>query len=105
MKNLIVNDKFNDKDLISFLKKEFPNLSQSIIYKALRKKDIRINNVKISNNIKLHEGDNVTLYILDKFLYGEFFKLDIIYEDDNILAINKPKGVEVVRKKFFDRNN
>lgn len=95
MKNLIVNQKSNGKKLITYLKNEFPNLSQSIIYKALRKKDIRVNDIKISDNVVLYEGDNVKIFIVDELLYGEDTNLDIIFEDENILAINKPKGIEV----------
>ncbi len=92
LKVLSVNDKFDNKKLLFFLEHEFPNIPKSIFYKALRKKDIRVNDVKISENIILHEGDEIKLYILDKYLVPSF---DIVYEDENIFVINKPKGIEV----------
>jgi len=95
MRTIIVNNKFDNKYLNSFLVNEFPSLTQNTIYKALRKKDIRVNDIKISENIIVHEGDKVTVYILDKYLFEEELKLDIVYEDDNILIINKPKNIEV----------
>lgn len=101
MRNLIVNNKFNEKKLSAFLFESFPCLTQNIFYKALRKKDIRINDIKISENIIVHEGDNIKLYILDKYLFNDDFSLDIVYEDENILVINKPKGIEVTRRKFI----
>lgn len=95
MRTLTVNHKFNNKHLNSFLMNEFPCLTQNTFYKALRKKDIRVNDIKVNENIIIHEGDNVKIYILDKFLFCEEQNLDIIYEDENILVLNKSKGIEV----------
>ena len=48
MKKLIVNKKYDGKKLNTFLLDSFDGLSLNTIYKALRKKDIRVNNVKVS---------------------------------------------------------
>jgi len=95
MRILIVNNKFNNKKLSSFLMNEFPFLTQNILYKALRKKDIRINDIRVSENVLVFEGDTIKVYILDKYLFDNNIKLDIVYEDDNIFIINKPKNMEV----------
>lgn len=113
MKSLVVSKKFDGKKLSLFLQNEFPHLAQSTIFKAIRKKDIRINDVKVSDNVIVYEGDKVTLYILDKFLFGEEINLDIVYEDKNILVINKHKGIEVtgnnslteIVQKAYDSSN
>ena len=96
MKKVIVNDKYNGKNLISFLLDTFDGLSLNNIYKAFRKKDIRINNIRINKNCLLSTDDEVTIFISDQLLYKQFF-IDIIYEDENILIVNKPCGIEVVR--------
>lgn len=85
-------DKFNNKKILSFLTYEFPFISTSVFYKSLRKKDIRINNTKISENILIHTGDEIKLFISDNFFE---ISPDIIYEDENILVVNKQKGIEV----------
>ena len=95
MKNLIVSQKYDGKKIIEYLKSEFPCLSQNTIFKALRKKDIRVNDIKISDNVNIYKGDNIKVYIVDSLLYGENMNLDVIYEDDNIIAINKSRGIEV----------
>lgn len=95
MKTLIVNNKYNNKKLNTFLLDNFNGLSINTLYKSLRKKDILINNVRIKDNITLHTGDKVTLYITDEFLFKKI-NFDIVYEDENILIINKPIGVEVI---------
>ncbi len=94
MRTLIVNNKNDGKKLNSVLLKEFPNLSINSIYKALRKKDIRINNIKVNENVVVHTGDTLSIYIADDALFGQI-SVDKIYEDDNILVVNKPIGLEV----------
>ena len=68
MKSLIVEEKYNKKRLNTFLLDKFDGLSINTIYKALRKKDIRINNIKISENVILNTGDEVKLFIVDGLL-------------------------------------
>lgn len=95
MRTVIVSKKFDNNKLISFLEAEFPFANSSTFYKALRKRDIRINDVRVSENIVIHEGDKITLYIIDSFLFSAYFDIRCIYEDENILVVNKPKGIEV----------
>ena len=102
MKSLIVSNKFNNKKLLSFLEYSFPDASISVFYKALRKKDIRVNDIKVSENVVIYEGDKIDVYILDKFLFAVDFKIDIVYEDENILAINKPKNIEVTGENSLE---
>lgn len=94
MKNLIVDKKYNNKKLSAFLLASFPKLSINSIYKALRKKDIKINGVRTSSDISVHTADNIDVYITDEILFPTF-NLDIVFEDDNILIINKCSGIEV----------
>lgn len=97
MKNLLVNEKYNNKKLNVFLQDNFNGLSTSTFYKALRKKDIIVNGLRVKENVFLHYRDNVTIYIADEFLF-KHFTLDIIYEDENILVVNKPSGIEVLNE-------
>ena len=95
MRNLVVDEKYDNKKLVYVLMSYFDGLSSSLVYKALRNKDIKVNNKRVKDNITIHLGDNVCLYIDDKYLFKKI-ELDIIYEDDNILIINKPQGIEVI---------
>lgn len=94
MKELVVNKKFNNKKLDVFLYDSFPSLTRNILYKALRKKDVLVNNKRINSNISVFENDVVKIYICDEFLE---FNLNVVFEDDNILIINKPSGTQTVR--------
>ncbi len=95
MRTLVVNSKFDNKKLINFIKDSFPDLSLNMLNKALRNKDIKINNVRIKENVTVHEGESISIYIADEYL---FQKIDIekVFEDENILVINKPDKIEVV---------
>ena len=93
MREITVSAKHDNEKICNFLLETFPNLSKSTLFKALRQKDIRINGVKINSNILIHTNDKINVYIVDSLLLG--FNLDIIYEDENIIIINKPSGIEV----------
>lgn len=96
MKTLVINNKNDGKKLNTVLLKEYPNLKMSTLYKALRKKDIRINNVRINENKTVHTGDVIAIYITDDLLLGNSVtNLEIAYEDDKIVVVNKPTGIEV----------
>lgn len=96
MRKLVVNEKYNNKKLNNFILDSFPNLSKNTLFKALRKKDIRINNVKVSSDTTIFTGDEISIYIIDEYLLGENkFDIKIIFEDDNILVVNKPEGLSV----------
>ena len=98
MKKIVVTKKYDGKKLNTFLLDNFNGLTLNVIYKALRKKDIRINNIKTTENCTIYENDEITVFINDEFLYKSF-NLDIVFEDDNILVANKPQGIEVVSNK------
>ena len=65
-----------------------------MFYKTLRKKDIKINGKRVSENVNVFENDEILVYIPDNLLENKL-NLDIIYEDNNILMINKPSNIEV----------
>ena len=98
MKTLIVTSKEDGKKLNTYLTSHFPHLRQNAFYKALRKKDIRINGKRISENIVLHTNDEVIVYIPDDILEGKLpqpIHLQVVYEDPNIAVFFKPAGMEV----------
>ena len=105
MRKIIVNEKYNNKKLNSFILDSFPALNKNALFKALRKKDIRINNVRVSNDEILHTGDEVTIYIVDEILLGSNnFNIDVVFEDDNILVVNKPEGISVTEDSSDNTN-
>ena len=87
----------DQKQIVSYLKNQFHNLSNGTIYKALRNKDIRVNDVKISENCPIYAGDEITLYIKDEQLFGntKLDKTSIVYDDENLVIVNKKQDVLV----------
>ena len=86
-----------------YLGKLLREAPKSFFYKMLRKKNITLNGGRATGNEKLSTGDHVKLFLSDE-TFGKFAgvqetvarahqKLDIMYEDDNILLINKPVGM------------
>lgn len=94
MQKIIVPEKFNNKKVSDLLFYHFNGLTRNTLYKALRKKDIRVNDIKISADTPVKAGDIITVYITNNLLFNKI-KLPKIYEDENILIINKPAGMEV----------
>lgn len=101
MIKFIVSKKYNNNKIISIMLDNFPMLSSSVVYKALRKKDILINGVRIKENIVAFENDEIVAYIPDKYFTQN---LDIVYEDENILVVNKPSGISVTDDSNKNRN-
>lgn len=103
MKTLFVNEKYNGKKLNRYLLDNFPSLSTSLFYKTLRKKDIKVNGKRVNENVNVFAGDKVDIYIDDCYLLNTP-KIDIVYEDDNIILVNKPINMEVTGENSLSRN-
>ena len=90
--------------LDKLLAKYLSEAPKSFLYKMLRKKNIVLNGKKASGNEKLVAGDSVKLFLSDETIQKfsreitvckSNTKLDILYEDDDVLIVNKPKGMVV----------
>lgn len=101
MRILNVDNRFDGKKLIAFLQYSFPNASLNVFYKALREKDIRINGTRVRDNVLLHFGDEVKVFVVDELLFPlvSNFDVPIVFEDENVLFVNKPKGIEVTGER------
>lgn len=95
MRELIVPQKYNNKKLNTFILASFPELSINMLNKALRQKDIRINGVRTKENVNIYENDEIAVFIADEYLFPKP-SIGKIFEDENILVVNKPNGIEVV---------
>lgn len=102
MKSFTITKNDADKRLDKFITKAAPMLPKNLMYKYIRLKRIKVNGKKSDISTKLNIGDVVEMYINDEFFEAgqdkyDFLKapasLDIIYEDENILLLNKKAGV------------
>ena len=96
MKKLVVNKKDNNKKIVDVILNNFTGLSSSLIFKTIRKKDIKVNSIRIKENIKVYSNDAIEIFLDDKYFLNSNQNLDIVYEDENIVVVNKPKNIEVL---------
>ena len=94
MKKLNVSEKYNGKKLTKFILDSFPHLSPNMLYKALRLKDIKIDGTRTNKDCTICTGSEILVYISDDLLCP-IPDLNIVFEDKNILIINKPANLEV----------
>ena len=104
MKSYLINQNDAGQRVSKFVEKTVPALPPSLLYKYFRLKRIKLNKKRCQPQDRLLEGDLVELYINDEF-FGEgrqdlaFLKvpdkLTIIYEDENILLVDKKPGLVV----------
>ena len=114
MRETIIKENESGQRLDKYLKKYLPQAPGSFIYKMLRKKNITLNGKKAAGQEKLNTGDSIKFFLaeetIDKFTgnaaasesYPVKKDLEIIYEDDNILLINKPAGMLSQKAKKED---
>ena len=102
MRTLTIEKNDAGQRLDKFLTKRLPNLPQSLLYKYIRTKRIKRNGKRAQIADRLAQGDTIELYIHDDFFARgapqyDFLraakKLDIVYEDDNLLLLNKKVGL------------
>lgn len=96
MKKLIVSKKYNEKKLNKIVLGKVKNINYAMFCKLLKKKDIKVNGKRVNKDIIVYENDEILLYLPKELEEKENdINLDIVYEDENILVINKPTNLEV----------
>ena len=83
-----------DKYLTDYLKKH----SRSFLQKLIKDGQVFVNGKAVKSNYRLHDEDRIELTVpepLQTDILPEDLHLDIVYEDDSVLVVNKPKGMVV----------
>lgn len=102
MKTFIISKNDSGQRLDKFISKAVPALPKSLMYKYIRTKRIKVNSKRSDISAKLCENDVVDMYINDEFFAPvderyDFLSasksLDIVYEDENIILLNKKVGI------------
>ena len=102
MKEFIIEENEAGQRFDKYLAKLLREAPKSFFYKMLRKKNITLNGKKATGNEKLLKGDTIKLFLsdetFDKFAGSSqaaraYCELDIVYEDPDIIIINKPAGM------------
>ena len=109
MKEFHITPAESGQRLDKYLKKLLPEAASSFLYKMLRKKNITVNGRKADGSVIIADGDKITLYLSDetfeKFHSRPSFSLpetehknplpalQVLYENADILIVNKPSGL------------
>lgn len=91
MKKIEIVAKKQDK-VLKILEKQCANITYSAFMSALRQKDIIVDGERIKENILVFAGSKVVAYVPDNAEKKDMFS--IVYEDGNVVIINKGKGIE-----------
>ncbi len=104
MKQIVIKKNDAGQRLNKFIEKSFPAIPASLMYKSIRTKNIKVNRKRCTPDQKLCEGDLVDIWLKDEFFVQpphkyEFTnasdRINVIYEDNNIIIVNKPQGLIV----------
>ena len=102
MKKIMVSANDSGQRVDKLLQKSFESLPKSMMFKQIRKKNIKVNGKRCTPEQLVSEGDIIELYLADDLLvpkktHYDFLKapkLDgIIYEDENLIILDKPQGM------------
>lgn len=113
MKEFKINKNDSGQRVDKFIPKTVPKLPKSLLYKYIRLKRIKVNKKRCEISQVLAENDMVEMYINDEFFEDQKkywiltinSSLNIIYEDENILIVNKPAGTDVHRGSQNNKRN
>ena len=105
MKELTIGKNDAGQRLDRFVSKSLPLLPSALLQKYIRLKRIKVNGARAQRDQRLQEGDVLQLYINDEFfdqpkeenMFLTLFRpsLDIVYEDENLMLLNKRPGLVV----------
>lgn len=98
MKNVIVNENDKGKRLDIYIAENFNELSRTMIKKLIESNNILVNDKSEKVSYKIQANDNISIDVpeaKETKLKAQEIPLDIIYEDSDIIVVNKPKGMVV----------
>lgn len=104
MKEFTISKNDAGQRMDKFITKAVPKLPSSLLYKYIRLKRVKLNGKRCEISTRISVGDIVQCYISDEFFEAEEKRpefmlapatVDVVYEDENILLINKPAGLLV----------
>lgn len=105
MKQFVCNKFDSNQSVEKYIKKILRNAPLSFIYKIFRKKDVKVNGKRDNGKYILQENDVIELYITDaqfdefvkerEIVPSDKIKEFILFENDDVLIINKPRNMLV----------
>ncbi len=98
MREIVLECDINEARIDAWISSRLEEYSRSYIQKLCLEGNVSVNGEKVKQNFKLNIGDKIVLNVPEPELLdiiAEDIPLDIVYEDEHIIVINKPKGMVV----------
>lgn len=96
--NIKVNEENVGKRIDSFIPMVQEDISRSMVQKLIEQKNIKVNGKETKHSYKLKLNDEIEIFVPEAKeidLKAQDIPLNVIYEDNDIIVINKPKGMVV----------
>jgi len=97
--NITISENEKSQRLDKFLVQKFQDYSRAFLQKLINQENIKVNNRKVKQGLILKVGDVISIEIPERegisLEPDSSIKLDILYEDENVIVINKPAGLTV----------
>lgn len=103
MQSITVTEKGANTKIEQYLQAVYPGLSFGTLQKAFRRRDIKVNGVRVGRDYIVACGDRLEIFITDELLFGtgntgrtaSESKFSVVYEDNNLIIVNKAQGIPV----------
>ena len=93
-----VTEEYEDERIDKYMASLIDSLSRSFIQKMMKEQKVLVNNIPVKANYRLRAEDEICFTLpeaAEPDIEAENIPLDILYEDDDVLVVNKPKGMVV----------
>jgi len=112
MKKITISKQQAGKKIARVITAHFKYMPENALHKAFRKRDIKVNGKRINDDYVVCEGDKVEVYLSDDILNGTPLAFStgintgfsVVYEDTNIIVVNKVQGLPVMPDKEQSKN-
>ncbi|MCH9704290.1 MAG: RluA family pseudouridine synthase [Chlamydiae bacterium] len=98
MESFFVSEKEKDQRLDKYLSKRFPDYTRSYFQNLITRKLVLLNGEVVKKRVEVREGDEIEVEFAltpEIAVEPEDIPLDILYEDDDLIVVNKPCGMVV----------
>lgn len=73
------------------LRRFLPEVPSTVLQASFRRRDVKINGVRVKQDARVHTGDTIHVFCMEQAVE----LIDVVYEDDDVLLINKRAGISV----------
>ncbi len=93
VKNILIPPEAEGMKTALFLRRLLPALPESAVRKIFSARDVKLDGIRVSRDTPVHAGQQLSVFL--PFSYQDTESLRIVYEDDDVLLVNKPAGISV----------